>query len=164
MPDRQPALGLTLPTPKPGPSKPGKHAGGRPKGYPKTGGKKVGTQNRTTIERTAIEAVIRSVAGEVLTPEQIASLSPLDMMRLCMRTYYERGELAQAVQCASLAAPYVHARLAATEMHVTHHDGGKSDQELRLEIEAMRRAHEAARTIEGSAVERVTDQCSERGD
>jgi hypothetical protein len=157
MADRQPALELAMPPPKP------KRGRGRPIGYPKTGGRKVGSKSKTVIERTAIEAVIRGVAGEVLTKAQIASLSPLDMMRLCMRAHYERGDLAQAVQCAALAAPYVHARLAQTDLRVTHHDGDKSADELRAEIEAMRRAHEA-RTIEGTAVERAADRRLEHAD
>ncbi len=81
---------------------------GRPKGTPKTGGRKKGAKNkRMSMPDVVQEAVIQAV---------IRAETPLEFMLATMRDVNQpmlfRAEMAKA------AAPYVHAKLANTEISV----------------------------------------------
>ena len=76
----------------------------------KTGGRQKGTRNRKTVEKVAeIEA---------------SGLTPLDFMLGILRD--ERADPVQRFEAAKAAAPYVHARLTATEhrgsLKLSHED------------------------------------------
>ena len=84
------------------------HGVGRPKGTPKTGGRKKGTKNkRMSMPDVVHEAVVQAV---------IRAETPLEFMLAAMRDVNQpmpfRAEMAKA------AAPYVHAKLASTEISV----------------------------------------------
>ena len=85
---------------------------GRPKGLPKTGGRKPGVPNKLTVERQAQVAA--------------SGLTPLDYMLRVMRD--EQADDIRRADMAKAAAPYVHPRLASTEL--TGKDGGP----LRVEV------------------------------
>ena len=65
-----------------------------------------------------------------------------------MHSRYAVGDHAGALSAAAAAAPYVHARLSATDMTVRHTTASKSDEQLALEIDALRRRIEAAQAAE----------------
>jgi len=86
------------------------HGVGRPKGTPKTGGRKKGTKNkRMSMPDVVHEAVVQAV---------ILAETPLEFMLAAMRDVNQpmpfRAEMAKA------AAPYVHAKLASTEISVAN--------------------------------------------
>ena len=86
------------------------HGVGRPKGTPKTGGRKKGTKNkRMSMPDVVHEAVVQAV---------IRAETPLEFMLAAMRDVNQpmpfRAEMAKA------AAPYVHAKLASTEISVAN--------------------------------------------
>ena len=95
----------------------------------KTGGRQKGTKNKPKLNPTAIE--------EAITASVTSGLTPLEYMLTVMRDktqeYARRDEMAKA------AAPYVHARLAATVMKVedNREDANKSAEELKAEISEM---------------------------
>jgi hypothetical protein len=116
-----------------------------PKGHPRWGGRKPGLSNLKLMRR---EAALSEAIAAALTPEQVEALSPLEIMRSVMRSRYQRGDEAGALAAAALAAPFMHPRLQVSEVTVKHGTAGRSDAEVALEIESLRRRIEAARTIE----------------
>jgi hypothetical protein len=117
--------------------------GGRPKGTPKTGGRVAGTPNKSTRHQTLVQTI--SAAG--LLPEQIAAkvdegslpakvlaMTPLEILYAVMHRRFAAGDLEGAVAAAREAAPYVHARLAHTELRVRNEFASKSDAELVEEL------------------------------
>lgn len=102
------------------------HAVGRPKGTPKTGGRKKGSKNK----RMAIPAAVNEAAAKAA----LAGMSPLEYMLGVMRDPTQ--EARRRDDMARAAAPYLHQKLAATE--VTNKtpaiDPNKSPQQLREEI------------------------------
>ena len=71
----------------------------RPKGYPKSGGRQKGTGNKATAKLAA------EVAKSGKTPLQFL----LDRMRNA------KASMAERIECAKAAAPYVHPKLASIE-------------------------------------------------
>lgn len=70
-------------------------------------GRKKGGTTKATVYRQ--EMIARAVAE---------GISPLDVMMTAMRSAWDAGLVNEAVQVAIAAAPYVHPRLAATDMRV----------------------------------------------
>jgi hypothetical protein len=64
----------------------------RPKGTPKAGGRKKGSKNQLHRGRKAQErlALAEALLAERLTAAQVAELSPIDTLRLIMRTQTPR--------------------------------------------------------------------------
>ena len=90
-------------------------------------GRPKGTLNQRTQELVAAAAA--------------SGISPLEVMITAMRTAWEAGQINEAVQHAVHAAPYVHPRLAATDLKV---DDKRSVREYSTaELEAMLAADEA---------------------
>lgn len=83
-----------------GGSKPGERRGGRQKGTP----------NKAKVEREAKLAESRERILATLTPEQIAAMSPLDVMLQAMQIEAQTGEWRTAAALAKEAAPYLHAK------------------------------------------------------
>ena len=74
----------------------------------KTGGRQKGTPNKATVrlaEKLA-EAAERAIAD--LSPSEIASMLPLDVMQYAMRLELKGGQWRSAASIAEKAAPYVH--------------------------------------------------------
>src|SRR5580704_15820338 len=93
----------------------------------KTGGRQKGTPNKATVRLAAklAEAAERATAG--LSPSEIASMMPLDVMHYAMRLELKGGQWRSAASIAEKAAPYVHPKMAPrTE------EGG--DHELTIKI------------------------------
>jgi hypothetical protein len=101
---------------------------GRPKGSPKTSGsgKRKGLMNRSTLEREQTLANALIVEFERLTPEQVESITPTDIMRLCALSAVKLGNWGLALMASEKWAPYVHPKLAA----VVHHEGGRVGPEI----------------------------------
>jgi hypothetical protein len=89
-------------------SKPGERRGGRTKGTP---------NKRSAEQREKLAA---------------GGLLPLDVMLFVMRNAYQLGDYETALDSASKAAPYVHPRLAATQ--VTGIDGGPMEMSLQIKF------------------------------
>lgn len=102
---------------------------GRPRGLPKTGGRRKGTRNKVDVElaqaaREALVAKKREQAAEreardAMLSEQAAELSPRDVMLRVMRIAIDQGNIPLALAAADKVAPYVHQRLAQTEVNAT---------------------------------------------
>ena len=72
----------------------------------KTGGRRVGSRNKITVRRD--RAIADALAAEILTPEQVAVLEPLQVMRIVMRDRLLAGDRKGALEAAALAAPFCH--------------------------------------------------------
>lgn len=118
---------------------------GRPKGTPKTGGRVAGVRNKTT--RLREQAMVRALVESALTPEQIAELTPLDVLLRIMRSAYQAGDVAAAQAAAMAAAPYVHAKLSSSDVRITDTNAAKSDEQVDAEIAAIHAKLAAARVV-----------------
>ena len=85
---------------------------GKPPGRP------AGSKSRATIEAEAIREAVKAVKIATLTGD----ITPLEVLLGSMRRAWDAGDQKTACLIAKDAAPYVHPRLAATE--VTGKDGG----------------------------------------
>jgi hypothetical protein len=94
----------------------------------KTGGRQKGTPNKLKAQLDAklAEATERMTAG--LSPSEIATMMPLDVMLFAMRLAVESGHWRPATSIAEKAAPYVHAKMAPRV-----EDGGR-DTEVTIRI------------------------------
>jgi hypothetical protein len=70
--------------------------------------------------------------------QNMASMSPLEVMLMGMHLKLNRGDLEGAVQIASVACPYTAPRLAQSEVSVRHSLSSRSDADVAAEIEALR--------------------------
>src|SRR5271168_4263558 len=93
----------------------------------KTGGRQKGTPNKATVWLAAklTEVAERATAG--LSPSEIASMLPLDVMQYAMRLELQGGQLRSAASIAEKAAPYVHPKMAPRA-----EEGG--DRELTIKV------------------------------
>src|ERR1700759_5043838 len=80
-------------------------------GY-KTGGRQKGARNKRTAQLDAklAEAAEHSTAD--LSSAEIASMTPLEVLLLAMRSEVECGQLRSAASIAEKAAPYIHPKMA----------------------------------------------------
>lgn len=95
-------------------SSPGERRGGRQKGTP----------NKATVEREAKLAEARDRILASITPEQIAAMSPLDIMLQAMQLEAQSGEWRVAAALAEKAAPYLHPK------KVAGGDGDENDGKI----------------------------------
>jgi hypothetical protein len=93
----------------------------------KTGGRQKGTPNKRKAEYDAKFAEAAGRATAVLSPSEIASMMPLDVLLFAMRLELESGQLRSAASIAEKAAPYVHPKMAPRA-----EEGG--DHELTIKI------------------------------
>jgi hypothetical protein len=90
-----------------------------------------------------------SLPDEVVIPPEIMAMTPLEVMLRAMRQRYGEGDILGALTAAGMAAPYVHARLSASDIRVHHNNpANRSDTEIAMEIEGLRKRIEAARAVE----------------
>lgn len=75
---------------------------GKPKGLPKSGGRQPGTLNRRT--------------KEVMAAVEATGLTPLEVMVAIMRDAFAANDHEKALDAASKAAPYVHAKLSSVDL------------------------------------------------
>jgi hypothetical protein len=119
--------------------------GGRPPGLPKTGGKQKGSLNKATLVRA--QAIAQALVAEQLTPEQQAEVTPLAIMLRIMRARARSGDDVGALAAAQAAAPYCHARLSSSDVHITNEDARKSDTEIEQELRELQAKLAAARVL-----------------
>jgi hypothetical protein len=111
------------------------------KGRSKTGGRVKGTRNKAVVAReTARQAFEIAMAGE-------PRCTPLQVMYAVMEARLGNGDLDGALSAAKEAAPYVHARLNATDVNVRHSITDKSDAAVAAEIESLRAKIALARSV-----------------
>jgi hypothetical protein len=114
---------------------------GRPVGLPKTGGRTKGTPNKSKVYRElALKRAHKEIAQKI-SPELVKDLSPKAVMLLIMKMAIEQENIPLALQAAEKVAPYVHQKLANTEVHATIKRPAKemSDDELASIIAANSR-------------------------
>jgi hypothetical protein len=93
----------------------------------KTGGRQKGTPNKATVRLAAKLAEAAERATADLSPSEIASMLPLDVMQYAMRLELQGGQWRSAASIAEKAAPYVHPKMAPRA-----EEGG--DHELTIKI------------------------------
>jgi hypothetical protein len=116
-----------------------------PKGHPRYGGRQKGSLNRK--DRLHQQAIAAATIAAALTPEQVAELTPLEVMRAIMRNRFRAGDYNGALAAARECAPYCHARLAQTEMRITGELSAMSDADLTEEIAALEARIAASGTV-----------------
>jgi hypothetical protein len=130
------------------------------KGHPKLGGRKKGTKNWRTVNEPPKEKKSYSRARrEVLAAKEAfqaalagdMKFTPLQVMHAVMLLRISQGDDQGALEAAKEAAPYVHARLNASEVMVHHSLHNRSDAEIASDIEALRLKIAASKTIEATA-------------
>jgi hypothetical protein len=78
----------------------------------KTGGRQKGTPNK---RKAQLDAEFAEAAGQLtagLSSAEIASMMPLEVLLLAMRSEVECGQLRAAASVAEKTAPYLHAKIA----------------------------------------------------
>lgn len=75
------------------------------------GGRQKGTPNKATVEREQKLSEARERILVTLAPEQIAAMSPLDIMLQAMQIEAQSGDWRAAAALAKEAAPYLHAKM-----------------------------------------------------
>jgi hypothetical protein len=115
-----------------------------PKGHPRYGGRAKGALNRK--DRLHQQALAAAIIAAALTPEQLAELSPLEVMRAIMRHRFGAGDYDGALAAAREAAPYVHAKLSSAEVKVSA-TVTASDDELAREITVIEGKLAASRLL-----------------
>jgi hypothetical protein len=95
------------------------------------------------LQEDAIRAAFRH-GSDVVMPQEIAAMSPLEIMAKVMHARYLAGDHLGALMAAQAAAPYVHPRLNASDVTVHHTTASRSDAEISAEIEAIRSRIERA--------------------
>ncbi len=79
---------------------------------PKRGaGRPRGSRNKATLAREAAARAAEQEAVAELTPERVASMSSLDILRFAMRWHAAKGNLSVAAECAARLAPYEYSRM-----------------------------------------------------
>lgn len=79
-------------------------------------GRKPGAKNRATVAREAATAAIMAALTDKLTPEEISSLTPLQIMTMVMVSEFKAGNLVSAANIAEKVAPYMHPRMSAAPL------------------------------------------------
>ncbi len=77
-------------------------------------GRKPGARNRKTIAREMATAAVMAALTEKLTPEEIAALTPVQIMSMVMISEFKSGNYLNAANVAEKLAPYMHPRVAST--------------------------------------------------
>ena len=111
------------------------HGGARPRS-----GRKPGSRNKATVEREAIlsEAVVRARAAGIanhppeMTREEIAAMTPVEIISFAMTQAACEGRWADAAGFAAMVAPYRHPKLSSVAVNASVHRSleSMSDAEL----------------------------------
>ena len=105
----------------------------------KTGGRQKGTLNKATVARKENLAEVYAHATSALTPDDIASMSPLAVMLHAMKMAAKASEWNAAAALAKEAAPYLHPKLSSETLSIRNDDGQRSADDILAEIDAIRR-------------------------
>ena len=81
-------------------------------------GRKPGARNKATLAKEALASAAVKALSERLSPEQIAAMTPLNVLLSIMAAAFEAGDLGTARICAEAAAPFCHARVTPTSAPV----------------------------------------------
>jgi hypothetical protein len=94
----------------------------------KTSGRQKGTPNKRKAEYDAkfAEAAERMTAA--LSPVEIATMTPIDVLLFAMRFEVECGQWRSAASIAEKAAPYLHAKIAPRA------EDGDGDREITIRV------------------------------
>ena len=96
---------------------------------PKRGaGRPRGSRNKATLAREAAARAAEQEAVAELTPERVASMSSLDILRFAMRFHTAKGNLSVAAECAARLAPYEYSRMPPLPAVDTGHDERQAAQ------------------------------------
>jgi hypothetical protein len=115
------------------------------KGHTKWGGKRKGSVNKKTEARMHLFADTEQALIQL--GQDPTHVSPLMVMCSVMCFRLQQKDYKAAVEIAQMAAPYVHAKLNATDVNVRHSLANRSDSEVAAELAAIRAKIEAARTL-----------------
>lgn len=74
-------------------------------------GRPPGAKNKSTLAKEALASAAVQALTEKLTPEEIAAMTPLQVLLACMAASFQAGDLAAARVAAAEAAPYCHSRV-----------------------------------------------------
>jgi hypothetical protein len=104
-------------------------------GHTKIGGRKKGVPNRVRLEKPH-----KLIFGDDFRAAMMAEIraTPLEVMHAVMLLRASKGDYDGALVAAEKMAPYVHARLNAAEVKVSHSLAGRSDVDLATDIELLR--------------------------
>jgi hypothetical protein len=104
----------------------GNHGGYRP-----GSGKKKGSTN-VNMAKAQVLAEAREKHAAIIDDDAINSMTPLEVMLLCMKLSIKDQEWDKASARASLCAPYLHPKLASTEITATVNNAAEelSDEQL----------------------------------
>jgi hypothetical protein len=78
----------------------------------KTGGRQRGTPNKAKVQLDTKLAEVGERVAAGLSPSQIATMAPVDIMLHAMRVEAESANWRMAAAIAEKAAPFIHAKLA----------------------------------------------------
>ena len=138
-------------------------------GHGKLGGRRKGTRNLPSKAQRKAEAEIMA-AKEAFQAALVGStqFSPLQVMTAITMLRIGQGDYEGALEAAQAAAPYCHAKLAASEVRVRHSISESSDAEISEAITTLRAKLAKAKalpepqvTIEASESERIEDAVSQ---
>ena len=112
------------------------------KGHTKVGGRKRGTPNRLGPRKAG-----RLIFGDDFRAAMMEEIraTPLEIMHAVMLLRASKGDYDGALTAAEKMAPYVHARLNAAEVRVSHSLAGRSDAEIAADIDMLRQKLTAAK-------------------
>jgi hypothetical protein len=114
-------------------------------GRSKTGGRTKGTLNKAKQE--TLEAIQGAFARVGIDVADVAHITPLEAMRVALHLAILNRDRGGILQVASAMAPYIHPKLAMSEVRVQHTLAARTTEDLLAEAETLRRrliVHEPA--------------------
>jgi hypothetical protein len=105
----------------------------------------------TVARQQAVMSMVDKVTAAVNLPAEIANIMPLDAMLVCLRWALAENDRPGALAAAAAAAPYLHPKLSATELHVSGSLDSRPTEEILIELTALRLKEEAAASDETMA-------------
>jgi hypothetical protein len=116
-------------------------------GHKKLGGRKKGTPNKTDARKANQKRIFGDDFEAAIKELTLARLSPLEVINAIMFIKISKADYDGALIAAEKAAPYVHARLNATDVRVHHSAADRTDIELAADIVALRAKLQASRSL-----------------
>jgi hypothetical protein len=118
---------------------------GQPKGGQKFGGKQKGTKNKVTRERE--QRIAEVLIAENLSPDEIASLSAVQVLCRILRAEVLEGDRAGAKATAAILAPYQSAKLSSSDVKISGSLDTKSDEDIAAEMAEIQARLAAAKVL-----------------
>jgi hypothetical protein len=117
----------------------------RPTGQPKLGGRQKGTKNRAT--RLREQRIADVLIAEHLTPEEVSTLSAVQVLCRILRAEVLEGDRAGARATAAILAPYQSAKLSSSDVRITNTDATKTDEQIAAELAEVQAKLTAAKVL-----------------